>query len=110
VLPQWLAGVHTAVSQDDTQATYCKKFVKEDGMIDRTADGYQNYCKFCAMDGWPGTYFFVEKTIPDGTVHPIRVKITDAYLCDKTFTIMKVVPEGKKEMKYADFLNSLTQR
>jgi len=88
--------------QDHTKATSTKKIEKEQGLLDLAADGYQNYLKFCAYDEWPGTHFFIDKKEKS-----IRVKITDATFKDGIFTPIKVIPEGKKEMGYEDFLRGV---
>ncbi len=85
--------------QDDSQATRCGKIKKEDGEIDPSGDAILNWRKFRAYAGWPGTYFFGEKNNKK-----IRVIVKDADFKDGIFIIKKVVPEGKKEMPYADFL------
>lgn len=99
VVPLWLEGQITPEAQDHAQATFSKKFKKEDGLIDPYDDPYQNYLKFCAYDGWPGTYFFVTHNKKH-----IRVKVTDAVYQDQKFLIKKVIPEGKKEMPYSEFI------
>jgi len=101
VIPPWVAGEITPEEQDHEKATYTQKLVKADGELDLDADGYQNYCKYCAYQGWPGTFFFVER---DGK--QARVKVTDAQYKDGTFEILRVTPEGKKEMEYGAFLNA----
>jgi hypothetical protein len=55
------------------------------------------------MEGWPGTYFFVEH---NGT--RIRVKVKDAEYTNGTFMPTVVVPEGKQAMPYDVFIHSLT--
>ena len=57
------------------------------------------YKKIRALDDWPGTYFFAKKNGKD-----IRIKVTDAKLDGGKLEILKVIPEGRKEMPYADFL------
>lgn len=99
-IPPWLKGEITAEDQDHTQATFTKKLKKEDGELKLSDDGYANYLKFCAYDQWPGTYFFIEK---DGK--KIRVKITDALYKDRSFVPLKVIPEGKKEIMYEQFIS-----
>ena len=102
VIPAWIGGEIEAEKQDHEKATYCKKITKEMGEIDLDDDPYQNLLKIRAFDGWPGTYFFTER---DGK--NIRVKITDAELTkDGALNILKVIPEGKKEIKYEDFCKS----
>ena len=84
--------------QDESKATHCKKIKKEDGLVDLNGDGLTNYLKFRAYFGWPGTYFFTEKSDKQ-----IRIKITDASFSNGEFKILKVIPEDKKEMGYEDF-------
>ncbi len=90
------------VPQQHSEATFTKKIEKEDGLSDLAGEPYANYLKFCAYEGWPGTYFFTKRKGKN-----IRVKITDAtYTDQKLFEPLRVIPEGKREMKYSDFLRS----
>lgn len=102
VLPKWITGSIKPEEQDHNKATYCKEFEKKDGLIDLNGDDYKNYLKICAFDGWPGTYFFVTHNGRD-----IRVKVTEAEYTNDKLIIKKVIPEGKKEMLYTDFLNGI---
>lgn len=99
VTPLWLSKAITPEVQDESKATYSKMLTKEMGLLDLSGDPYQNYLKYRALDGWPGTYFFVVKKGKQ-----IRVKVTEAEWKDGTFNILKVIPEGKQEMRYQDFL------
>jgi len=85
--------------QDESQATYCTKIKKEDGEIDLNGDPIANYNKYRAFYGWPGVYFFTIKHNKK-----IRIKITKAKFENDKFVIEKVIPEGKKEISYEDFL------
>ena len=98
-IPPWLNGNITPEKQDESKATYIDKIKKEDGLIDLNDDPYENFKKIQAFDIWPGAYFF---TLRRGK--KIRVKIADAEFKDKKLTITRVIPEGKKEMSYQDFL------
>jgi methionyl-tRNA formyltransferase len=97
VLPLWMQGDITPEAQDDTQATHTKKFEKANGEIDINGDATHNYHTYCAMEGWPGTFFFDK----DGK----RVKINSAHMDDGQFIIDTVVPEGKKEMEWNTYKN-----
>ncbi len=97
----YLAGELLPKDQNHAEATYCKKITKTDGEISLTDDAYKNFLKIRALEGWPGTYFFIEK---NGA--RIRVKIVSAEYRDGTLSIMRVIPEGKKEMDYQTFLAS----
>lgn len=101
ILPSWIAGAILVKEQDHSKATYSKKITKDMGELDLTADAYQNFLKIRAFDGWPGTFFFTEK---NGL--RVRVKIVDAEFKNGTLTITRVIPEGKKEMDYTDFLRA----
>jgi methionyl-tRNA formyltransferase len=80
--------------QDESQATFCKKIKKEDGLIDLNDDAVKNYNKFRAYATWPRTFFFKNNK---------RIIITDATLENNQFVIKKVLPEGKKEIKWEEF-------
>lgn len=94
-IPPWLRGDITEEAQAHDRATFTRKIEKTDGEISLTDDGYQNYLKFCAYDGWPGVFYFEER---DG--NKVRIKITDATFQDGVFTPLKIIPEGKKETDY----------
>lgn len=98
ILPD-LDGI-SPTPQQHALATYTHKIVKEDGLIDPNGSSRQNYLKYCAYEGWPGLYFFIQKDGKD-----IRVKITKASYQDDAFVIEQVIPEGKKEMSYVEFLS-----
>lgn len=98
-LPHWTEGSIEATPQAHNQATYTKKITKEDGLLDLSGDSYANFLKYNALYGWPGTYFFTERGDKK-----IRVSITDASYQNEAFIIKKVIPEGKREMSYEDFV------
>ncbi len=101
VLPQWIAGTIEAHAQDHRKATFTSKIEKPDGEINLDDNPYENFLKIQAFSDWPKTYFFAEKK-----GKKIRVIIKEAEYKNNTLTILRVVPEGKKEMNYADFLKS----
>lgn len=101
ILPPWLKDSLAPVPQDDSKATLTQKAKKEDGLIDLSQNDYQNYLRFCAYEGWPGTYFFAKR---NGT--EVRVKILEAMYENGSFAPTRVVPEGKREMDYTEFVRS----
>ncbi len=101
IIPDWVRGKITEVEQDHTKATFTKKISKEDGLMDLAGDTRKNYLKFHAHKDWPTSYFFAKVS-----GNNIRVIITDAEYADNKFLIKKVIPEGKKEILYTDFLKS----
>jgi methionyl-tRNA formyltransferase len=101
VLSDWVAGKIEAKSQDHSKATYTKKFTTADREIRREDDAYQNYVKIQALAA-RGTYFLSER---DGK--KIRVSIKSAEFKNGKLIILRVVPEGKKEMSYEEFVRGL---
>lgn len=101
----WVSGEIEAEPQNHDEATFTRKITKEDGLIDLSGDAYQNYLKYCALEGWPGTYFFIEKNGKS-----LRVKIIEAEFVGGHFTPLRVTPEGKSEMPYEDFMRGINKK
>lgn len=100
ILPDWINGKVPEKAQDHSHATYTKKTIKEDGLLDLNADPYMNFRKIQAYHEWPQAYFMFKTATKD-----IRVKVTQASFKNGKLNIEKVIPEGKKEMNYKDFLS-----
>jgi methionyl-tRNA formyltransferase len=93
ILPDILEQKISPQPQDESQATFCKKIKKEDGLVDPFKDDPEvTYNKFRAYNKWPRIYYFDE--------NKKRVIITDATLLDGKFVIKKIIPEGGKERVY----------
>lgn len=105
IIPKIQSGDIDPKIQDESQATHCSKIKKEDGQIDPSGDAWINYNKYRAFEGWPGVFFFTEHNNKT-----IRVKIRKARYENDSFIIERVVPEGKKEISYEDFLRSNTSK
>lgn len=101
ILPLWLRGELSPQEQNHDLATYTEKFKKEDGLLDLDAVVYENLLKIRAFEGWPGTYAFFERA-----GKKIRVQILDAHAEGNKLAVDLVKPEGKREMRYEDFLRS----
>lgn len=98
-LPSFEAGTLSATPQDHALATFARKIRKEEGELDLAGDDALNWRKYRAYAEGPGTYFFHEK---DG--RRLRVKIVSAVYDSGRFIPVRVIPEGKKEMAYEDFV------
>jgi methionyl-tRNA formyltransferase len=94
-LPFWIKGDITPEEQDESKATFTKKFTDADALITIDGNARQNYLKIKAFDKGPRAYMLVNNK---------RVIIRDATYKDGELTITHVIPEGKKEMPYSDFL------
>ncbi len=99
VLPRYIAGELSPVPQNDAEATYCTMIKKEDALINLSGNPHVNYLKVLAYDIWPRAYFFTEKN-----GKKIRVVVTSARYEHDTLILERVIPEGKKEMTYGDFV------
>lgn len=97
-LPGYLSGEITPVGQNHEEATRCRKIAKEEGLLDLAANAQENWNKYRAYAESPGTYFFIQKGEKS-----VRVKIKSATFENGSFVPLRVVPEGKNEMSYADF-------
>ncbi|MEI8123624.1 MAG: methionyl-tRNA formyltransferase, partial [bacterium] len=102
ILPKWIKGEIKEIEQNHDEATFTKKVEKTDGLIDLSNDSYKNYLKILAYENWPNVYFETEKS-----EKKMRVIIKSAEYKDGLLNILRVVPEGKKEMDYKSFLNGL---
>lgn len=103
LLPDWMSGSIKTVNQAHSEATFSKKITKDMGelkidplSLPKGEEARQVYLKICAFDNWPGTFFYYQNK---------RIKITDAKLTEAgELKLLSVVPEGKKEMTFSDFL------
>jgi methionyl-tRNA formyltransferase len=96
---EWMEGNITPELQDHTAATYTRKFTKEDGLIFLEENPLLNFRKIKAFKPWPRAYLNFEK---NGTKK--KVIITEAEYKNGELIIKRVIPEGKKEMDWQDFL------
>ena len=92
---KWVAGEITPKEQDHTKATFVKMIKKEDALIDLNDDDYLNFRKIMAYEKWPRAYFLEDNK---------RIIINEAIWKDDKLEIVKITPEGKKEMNYGDYL------
>ena len=99
IIPEWTAKKITPVPQDHDKATYTKRITKESGHIDLSDDAVRMYRKVRAFDVWPRTYFLTERNGRE-----MRVVVTDAKIEDGKLIPLRVIPEGKREMSYDEFL------
>ncbi len=93
----YLRGEILEQEQDHELATYCKKLTKEDGNLTDIQDEREKWNRYRAFFGWPGTFIF------DGD---IRLKIIKARFENEQFIIERVIPAGKKEIEYAQYLKN----
>lgn len=101
-LPEFVQEKIKTIPQNESLATICKKIKKEDGLVNLEEEPPSVlYNKFRAYASWPRTFFFQNGK---------RIIITDAALENNQFVVKKVLPEGKKEIKYEDFLKIIISK
>lgn len=98
-IPLWISGDITPKEQNHEEATYTKKMTKGSGQIYLDDDPIRMYRKIQAFDVWPRAFFTTERNGKE-----VRVVVTEAHLSDGKLILDRVIPEGKKEMAYEDFL------
>lgn len=100
VIPKWIAGEIEEVEQNHSNATYIKLIKKEDGLIDLSGPAEENLRKVLAYSTWPGAHFYFKKK----TGEEIRIVVKNAKIVDGQFIPTIVIPAGKREMVWEDFL------
>lgn len=90
-IPEYLAGNIVPIQQDASLSSRSGKFKKEDGLISLDSSSIENWNKYRAYADNIGTYF-----IKNGK----RMKITEASFKNNKFVVERVIPEGRREMKY----------
>ncbi|MBU1558092.1 methionyl-tRNA formyltransferase [Patescibacteria group bacterium] len=107
-IPLWVDGKITPQEQNHDEATYIDKIEKEEAVIDLNDNPEKNYRKIQALQNYKPHFFIKKNNTPNSTSkngqRKIRVIIKDAKLEAGEFIITRVLPEGKKEMDYQDFL------
>lgn len=100
VLPRWIAGEIKEIPQDESAATYTKMVKTEDGLVDLADYPEKNLRKVRAYSMDPGAYIkYIKKNGQE-----IRVVIKEAEIVEGEFSPTRVIPEGKREMDWQDFL------
>lgn len=99
ILDDWIDGKIQSKPQNHEMATYTKMIEKKDGEISLNGNSDENYRKYLAFGKWPGVFFFDERN-----GKKIRVKILKAEISEGKFTPTIVVPEGKKDISWKNYL------
>lgn len=93
-IPDWINEKIEVTPQDDSKATYSRKFSADDGEIDLEDNPHVNLRKIRAFTEWPKAHFFKNGK---------RILITKAHLKEGELIIDKVKPAGSEEISYREF-------
>lgn len=99
-LPLWIQGELAAEPQDNAEASFSRKFTDADALINPHG-GREDFLKIRAFDKGPRAYFKDAKGK--------RVIVTEATMESGVLRIEKVIPEGKKEMRYEEYERGATR-
>ena len=100
LLSKWVNNEIQEIPQNDSHSTYTKLIKKEDGLLDLNDRAEVNLKKVLAYSTWPGAYIFFKNK----RGKEVRVVIKDAMVKDDQFFPTRVIPAGKREMDWQDFL------
>ncbi len=100
LLPRWVNDEIQELPQDDTAASYTKLITKEDGLLNLDNPAEKNLRKVLAYSTWPTAFIFFKNK----RGKEVRVVIKDAKIEGYQFLPTRVIPEGKREMSWQDFL------
>ena len=107
LLSEWVAGKIPERPQDESKSTYTKLIKKEDGLLDLGDPADENLRKVLAYSTWPGAYMIYSAkggSASGGKRREIRLVVKDAEVKDGKFSPTRVIPAGKREMSWQDFL------
>ena len=105
IIPAWVAGELSPQEQDHELATYCSRFEK--GQNELTIDptrlpagdkAWNMWLKINAFTGIGDTFFMHEGK---------RIKIKAARFENNSLQILRVIPEGKKEIDFSEYLKQI---
>lgn len=121
VIPDWVQGKIKAASQDDSKATYTKKIIKEDGLINWSESAEITERKIRAYNAWPVCYFYFKKNNAIMRAQILEAEFSeensgrapgDFFEVGDNLTVQtgqgiiklaRVKPEGKREMSGKEF-------
>lgn len=105
VLPAYLDDILIPKEQEHSKATYCTKIEKSLGEINLETKAYEVIRKYRALTPWPGIYFFIKHKDKDTRVKVTMVDTQKEITKDSPASevILRVIPEGKKEISFEDF-------
>lgn len=99
ILPPYISGEISPVTQNHSEATFTKKIEKSDAEIFLEDSDRKNFLKIMAYTPHPGAFFFKNSTDDKKT----RIKITEAKYENNELKITRIIPEGKKEQDFQGF-------
>ena len=98
MIREWIDGNIQEVEQDHSKATFTKKIITEDGLIDLSKP-IEADRKVRAFNPNPGAYILLRKNDT-----PFRVKILSGSIKGDQYVPDRVIPEGRKETRWKELM------
>ncbi len=92
-----IENIENKIAQDESKVTWSKKISKSDAEINLNDNPEKNLRKIRAYHVWPGAFFFQDNK---------RIIVKRARIENDSLVIERIIPEGKKEMDYSDFIRN----
>lgn len=115
-LKGYIAGSISPQDQDDSLATHCKQFSRDNGRVDWTHSTTEIYNQYRGLTPWPGLWTTLDdKRLKLLTIAPADIDITPGMIAnhegklligtnDHAIEVTSLQLEGKQAMSAADFL------
>ncbi len=116
-IPKYINGSILPSIQDDSKASYCKQFSREDGKINWNKSASEIFNQYRGMNPWPGIWTTWENKrlkllnikISDEKINPGEVLVLEERLiagCGvNSIEVIELQLEGKKAMNPKTFIN-----
>lgn len=102
LIPKWLDGSLRPMLQDESEATFTRKFGTPDAEVDLKKDDQKKiHLKILSLNPEPGVFTILK--LKNGKT--MRLKILEARYENGGLVLQRVQPDGKRAMAYSDFLN-----
>lgn len=107
ILPDYIEGKIALQPQNHSQATFTKRFTRDDGQIDwqKSPEYLERFIR--AMFPWPGAFTLLRSASFAGQVK--RLKILSAHLENGKLVLDQVQLEGKKPVSFKQFCEGYPQ-
>ncbi len=119
-IPDYISGELKPKEQDNSQASTCKQFTRDDGQIKWEKTAKEIYNQYRGLTPWPGVWTTLgNKRLKLLKIKPANlelkpglVKIENEKICigtsNKSIEILELQLEGKQKMDAKQFLNGYT--
>jgi methionyl-tRNA formyltransferase len=114
------SGKYPLSEQDEATVSYCRKLIKNDGLIDWVLDAEAIRNRMRGLVGWPGTFSYLhgvtvklfppvtvepgDSAVLPGTVTSVSKSALSVACGSGILSISELQPQGKRRMSAAEFI------